>query len=591
MMPFILTPVPAADTLFLLPSLRSHKMSDSPPPIPAHLLAGFDAAVLRILETVGDGSLRCVQRPFRYRIILNRNLCNGDSSDNVLEQLLTGKITELIRCRDEHRNSRQPILRLSFGLLVRSMSFLSVQDILSVIKACRHLRASVCEASSLWTQVDEIDKPSTLRFVLERARSLPISITGLYIGQNGDDLLQIVASHMWHVRALGLYLTAGSNSISDGTHAHTLFTTPAPFLQRLMFSKAPCPTNDTTLPPNSVFTPNMSVALPLFGRVTPHWDVLYLRDVLISSAFIDLLPKPESLQTVAVYRSAEGKGFAESSIWNLAHRMRLATFNIELTTWRPSSSTRESAPSLRRINIHWKGAGPLVPNEVVPNHEHWKLVHVVHVSHVGDNSCSSSNSNGTAPVSIPATNALYSAVNIRSSITSDPRVNVRAVDMEGRERIFCGLQPDKVTSLLSRIPADRLSTVTITTAAVALNVLSNAQLPTLQCIRIISNTSDMGWISTFARGILNVVTLEHIELSVEGNPKTVGWPTSAVRRVLASCLAAGCVLEKVSFLGFEPGVQCASIAASFAEQVIVDRNWREPLEERIWFTQPSFEGM
>ena len=182
-------------------------------------------------------------------------------------------------------------------------------------------------------------------------------------------------------------------------------------------------------------------------------------------------------------------------------------------------------------------------------------------------------------------------MHVRSSITSDSRVNFRAIDIEGRERIFCGLQPTTVTGLLSHIPAVKLSTITVTTAAVVLDVLSNAQLPTLQCIRLVSNTSEKNWVGIFARNILSAMTLERIEFSVEGNPKTVGWTTKTVLRILSSCLVAECALEKVVFLGFEPEARCVSLAATFAEEIIVDRNWMEPLEDRVWFTQPSFEWM
>jgi len=474
------------------------------------------------------------------------------------------------------------------------MSFLSVQDLLSVIRVCRRLRASVCEASSLWTHVDAIDKPSTLRFVLERTRSLPVSVTGLYIDQIGDDLLQVVVLHMWHVRALGIYLHAPGHvdqPIPEGTNAYTLFTSPAPLLQRISFSRAPPrPAGDIIQLDPYINTPHVCPAQQFFGGVVPLLKALLVHEIRLSSPFRDCFRQnSRSLQALTM-KVKEGEEYPDASIWNLALYFKYTTFNIELTSWWRVVEAYDT-PCLRRINIHWTKSGPFVPDEVIPLHKRWQILHIVHVTHVCAIPHGLANVTGTASVSIPPTCSSYSAVQVRSCITSDPRLNVRALDMEGRERIFCGLQPATVTGLFSRIPADRLSIITVTTAAVAVDVLSNAQLPALHCIRLVSNTSEMGWISIFARDILSATALERIELSVEGNPKAVGWTTSAVRRVLASCVAAGCALEKVVFLGFQPEARCVSLAATFAEEIIVDQNWREPLEERIWFTQPSFEWM
>ena len=182
--------------------------------------------------------------------------------------------------------------------------------------------------------------------------------------------------------------------------------------------------------------------------------------------------------------------------------------------------------------------------------------------------CGSSNSNATGPVSIPATNVPYSDVQVRSCIPRGSRMNVRAIDVESRERSFCCLEPATVTGLLSRIPADRLSSITVTTAAVALNVFSNTRLPTLERMRLVSNTSETGWVAAFTREILNVMTmaLERIEFSIEGNSRAVGWKTTTVLRILGSCLAAGCTLKKIVFLGLEPESRCVSLAATFAER-------------------------
>jgi len=53
-------------------TLHPLKMTECPPLVPPHLLADFDAAALRIFETVtvGDGNLQCVPRPFQLCITL-----------------------------------------------------------------------------------------------------------------------------------------------------------------------------------------------------------------------------------------------------------------------------------------------------------------------------------------------------------------------------------------------------------------------------------------------------------------------------------------------------------------------------------------
>ena len=54
-------------------------------------------------------------------------------------------------------------------------------------------------------------------------------------------------------------------------------------------------------------------------------------------------------------------------------------------------------------------------------------------------------------------------------------------------------------------------------------------------------------------------------------------------------MAAGHSLQRVAFLGFTPDSRCATRAEAFADDVVVDRNWREPASERVWFTEPAFE--
>lgn len=268
----------------------------------------------------------------------------------------------------------------------------------------------------------------------------------------------------------------------------------------------------------------------------------------------------------------------------------IRTFNLEITIRSSSVNTPIFPPLLRCVNIRWTEQSPLVPGDLFPSDTAWKLVPIVRVTDVRNSRRSSSDTNGSGTsITIPETVAPYWAIHVRTSITSNSHVHVRAVDVEDRECIFCGFHPSRIGGVVSSIQADRLSDITLTTAAVALNALSDARCPVLRRIRLVSNTRDMNWVGTFARDILSATTLECIEFSVEADKEAFEWTTATILRVLASCMAAGCTLEQVMFLGFEPEARCASQAATFAVQVIVDHDWKEPSGERIWFTEPSFD--
>ena len=473
---------------------------------------------------------------------------------------------------------------------MNAMSCLSVRDLLSVVRVCSHLRTTVCKVPSLWTQEDRIQEPSALRFVLESAKTRPISIANLPVDDENDHRLQLVADHMWHVRNLGLYLTTTLGNITDGTHAYTLFTTPAPLLQRLSFGSH-YTTPNATLPVVSLSSSAIDGLPPLFAGIAPLLNALYARRVVIAPPFLRHLSDLQSLQT---YSFGLKSSFAISTrqIFDIASNVLpyLRTFNLELAVRSSSVSTPTFPPSLRCINFRWTSSGPLVPSDVFPNHAAWKIVPIVRITHVGDTPQSSSDAtySGTS-ITIPETDAPYCTIHVHTSNKSTPRVHVRAVDVEDRERIFCGLHPMTVGGVVSRIQADRLSAITLTTTAVAFNVLSDTRCPVLRRVRLVSSTRETNWVSTFARDILSVTTLECIELSVEPSTNTFGWTTATVLRVLACCMAAGSILEQVVFLGFEPEARCVSQAATFAVQVIVNRNWKEPSGERIWFTEPSFD--
>ena len=59
--------------------------------------------------------------------------------------------------------------------------------------------------------------------------------------------------------------------------------------------------------------------------------------------------------------------------------------------------------------------------------------------------------------------------------------------------------------------------------------------------------------------------------------------------VLASSVAAGNNILEVAFLGFEPEAQFIASARMFARELIIDREWREPESDRVWFTELPFE--
>jgi len=468
------------------------------------------------------------------------------------------------------------------------MSLLSAKELLPVVQVCHQLRSSVCEASFLWTGVDRIDEPSALQFVLERSKDLPVSITNLRIEETDDVRLQLIASHMSHVRVLGLSIAASFGNITHGTRAYTLFATPAPILRRLSFT-GPRDAENVGLPPVHVRSSSTKTSSFLFSGVAPQLDSLHVRGVQMTYPFLRRLPDLESLQTFSIGKTADFN-ISQASLGQVASTIlsHLITLNVELAGWETATSAPAFTTSLRRINIRWTSRGPMVPDDAVPSHAAWKQVKLIHVTHVRE---TSSDCSSILSATIPATCAPYQTICIRNSGTADRRIHVRAVDVEDRERMLCGLHPSTVAGLVSRIPASRLSAITVTTAAVALGVLSNCVCPAVCRVRLVSNTNDVGWVNTFARDILSVTTLECIEFCIDANVSTFAWTDTALLRVLACCMAAGSILNQVVFLGFEPEARCVSQAATFATRVVVDCDWREHSDERIWFARPSFEWM
>ena len=459
------------------------------------------------------------------------------------------------------RNFRQPIIRLPVEMLVKFLSFLTARDQLSIIRVCRHFREHAIDAPSLWTYVDRIQHPTTLSFILERAKDWAVDIMHLPITEQNDARLSVIRSHMNHLHILNLHINC-EFEITTST-----FAIPAPMLQQLSFhGTAPgCLVHFQSLPEVGLF---------------PKLSRLQLNSIPLKFG-CGSLRAFQNLRTISV------GGGTSSGVDNWVHFIsnqlpEITTINIELGSCSSHVVSSAPAPALRKINIRWTKAGSFSPAEVIPCPEAWKLVQAVHVKLVH----TSIGLRGNFP--IPAETKPYQTLWVRTSATGSQQVHFRVVHQDGRECVFCGLDPAAVSGIATRIPGLELTTMTVTTTAVALNVLSNSLWPSLRRIRLVSDTHDTTWVSIFARDMLNVPKLEHLELSID--PYAVSsWKTPIALGVLGCCIAAGHALKKVALLGFAPEPRCVAGAEVFAEEVTVDRWWREPESERVWFTEPEFE--
>jgi len=480
-----------------------------------------------------------------------------EHADNeILRQISCVKLQHVYQ-----RNLRQPISRLPVEMLVKCLSFLTAKDKLSVIRVCRHLRAHAIDAPSLWTRVDQIHHPAALSFVLERAKSSAVDIINLRIAVKKDPRLEVINSHMNHLRILNLHIVCTGNfGIYEAT-----FTTPAPMLQQLLIHNSGA---------NNVYWFGLTMSL------YPKLSCLQLNKVTLSGINYSNFRALQTLRTISI---SGIDGLGTNYLSSISSQLpELTTINLQLGNWGAYVGSDTPPLALRRINIRWTKAGVFTPAEIIPYPEAWNLVQAVHVTHalVG------SGLSGNFPIA--AETKPYRSLWVRTSVADSLQVHVRVVHEDGRERVFCGLHPTSVSGIATRIPGLQLTEITIATTAVALNVLSNSSWPALRRIRLVSDTYDTAWFSIFARDMFNIPTLEQIELGIDPN-FVCSWKTPIALGVLGGCVAAGHTLQKVVFLGFEPDPRCVAGAEAFVDKVVVDRLWREPDDERVWFTEPAFE--
>jgi len=512
----------------------------------------------------------CWWRYYSIQLISGCTICRIEDrgAENAENEILR-QISCLKLQRVHQRNLRQPVCRLPVEMLIKCLSFLTVKDQLSVIRVCRHLRTHAVEAPTLWTRIDQIRHPTVLSLVLECAKGSAVDIINLGIRGQDDETLHVVASHMHHVRILDLHFDC---SLVMGTHA--VFTTPAPLLERLSFRKT------------RVTGPMVRIDVGLNASNYPRLFCVQLTSIKLGGTMWSDLGAIQSLRTFSI------DGNNTHSYWPVTiFRLlsRVTTFNLELAPCDTIPVHNMLQANMRRINIRWTKPGFFDPSQVVHSPETWNSIQSVHIAHVGESSGDPLPANlPGVSIPIPAQATPYRRLQVRTSGTSSLKVHFSVVHENGRERVFCGLHPATVSGIAARIPELELSTLTVGTGAVALNILSNSTFPALRRIRLVSDTLDNAWINIFVRDMLTVPTLEQLEFSIDVDVMAF-WTTKAILRVLASCMAAGHDLQKVVFLGFAPESRCVARAEGFAEEVVVDRRWYEPKSERSWFTEPAFE--
>jgi len=418
--------------------------------------------------------------------------------------------------------------------------------------------------------MDQIDHPTALSLVLDRAKDSAVDIVKLHLMSQNDDKIQVVASHMHHLRILDLHIDAG---ITIATHA--AFTTPAPLLQRLSFRKAEA-TGGT-----------VNVTLELNASNYPRLSCLQFKSIQITrNIYLDLRTAPAlRIVTIDVNDMSPYFPMAVSHVLS-----SITTVNLELSRWGRTSRSALPIQALDRINLRWTKPGPFVPLEAVPDVDASRnSIRAIHVIHVvgGPGSPSRATSTG-ANFLIPAEIESHKNLWVRTSATGHQQAHVRVIHEDGRERVFCGLHPTTISGLVAYSRGQELSAITVAATAVALSALSNAPRLALLHIRLVLDTPDTAWVSILAQDMLNIMTLELLELAIDADGIS-GWTTAVILRVLGSCVAAGHNLQKVSFLGFTPDSRCATRAEAFADDVVVDTDWREPESERVWFTEPAFK--
>ena len=262
------------------------------------------------------------------------------------------------------RNLRQAVCRLPVEMLVKCLFFLSAKDQLSTIRVCRHIRNHAIADPSLWTWVDQIDHPTALSFVLESAKDSAVDITDLHVSSQNDDQLQVVTSHMHHVRRLDVYV--------DTTFAaHAAFTTQAPMLERLSFHNTGS---------NVVY-----MAIRLDASNYPRLSCVQLNAIHLNGTVLS------NFQTIQTLRTFSFRDLGSPDVTILADISNklpnITTVNLELDGWGAVLGSATLAPAIRRVNIRWMKPGPFIPFQAMPNPDVWNTAREIHISHMDDSPC------------------------------------------------------------------------------------------------------------------------------------------------------------------------------------------------------------
>jgi len=450
------------------------------------------------------------------------------------------------------------------------------------MRVCQHLRRHVVDTPSLWTHVDHIQDPAALSFVLERAENVPVDITCLIVTGPDDVRFTTLAAHMHHIRTLCLNLNPiGHNyRIEKTNRAFTAFKMTAPLLQRLSMRAERAIGSDSLIQVFSSFT--------MAASTKPLLSSLQLHGVDLDRDFFRRLPTLREFS----FSGCEDTRFLGSRVpeYISQHVHNLATINLELSGWSVTGGSSGFGQSVQQINIRWIRPGLFVPRQAIPDRAGWSSIRAVHVAHM----CSSSDvllttTSTPTNLAIPETIAPYQNLSVRTSGAPNPRTHMRVIDREERERVFCGLHPTTVADMVAHIPGQDITAITIDTTSILLGIFSSARCPTLNRLRIVLDTNDISWFRVLTQNMLGITTLERLEFGKEAGSSALTWSSAIIMSVLASCVATGNIIRAVVFLGFQPEAQFVASAKMFAQEVVVDRGWREPESDRVWFTEPPFE--
>jgi len=218
---------------------------------------------------------------------------------------LINRIAELKRQHTHRRNSRQPVCRIPPEMLTESLSFLSANDQLSIIRVCQSLRQHVVDTPGLWTHVDHIQNPAALSFVLERTRNWPVDITRICVTGPDDFRFDTLAAHMHRIRTLCLDFgpVQSMPGIGSDTRAYKAFTVTAPLLQRLSMCALRGVESDDILRVYTFFTMPAS-AMPRLSSLQLH-GVDLDRDFFQNTQSLRIFLRSRMCRPFALSRSSE----------------------------------------------------------------------------------------------------------------------------------------------------------------------------------------------------------------------------------------------------------------------------------------------